>query len=75
MFGRDSTGRGHAQPGRATTPPPTVQRQNNPFSVPTEPVRIAMAELGFADPHEHFIPGLRDGLVTRLVSVAARSQL
>jgi len=43
--------------------------------LPTEPVRIAMAELGFADPHEHFIPGLRDGLVTRLVSVAARSQL
>lgn len=45
-----------------------------PFSVPTEPVRIAMAELNFPDPRARFASGLRAGLVTWLIGAAARSE-
>ncbi|WP_242657364.1 TetR family transcriptional regulator [Mycobacterium talmoniae] len=45
-----------------------------PFSVPTEPVRIAMAELNFPDPGQRFAAGLRAGLVTWLIGAAARSE-
>ena len=34
-----------------------------PFSVPTEPVRQVIEELGFPDPHGRFVDGLRTGLV------------
>jgi AcrR family transcriptional regulator len=44
-----------------------------PFSVPTEPVRVAMAELNFPDPRERFASGLRAGLVSWLIGAAARS--
>jgi AcrR family transcriptional regulator len=45
-----------------------------PFSVPTEPVRVAMAEMGVPDPRQRFSEGLRAGLVTWLIGAAARSQ-
>ena len=45
-----------------------------PFSVPTEPVRSAMAELGFPDPGERFGDGLRIGLVTWLIGAAAQTE-
>lgn len=45
-----------------------------PFSVPTEPVRAAIAELGFPDPGERFGDGLRTGLVTWLIGAAAQSE-
>jgi AcrR family transcriptional regulator len=45
-----------------------------PFSVPTEPVRVAMAEIGFPDPGEQFGEGLRTGLVTWLIGAAAQTQ-
>jgi AcrR family transcriptional regulator len=45
-----------------------------PFSVPTEPVRTVMAELGFPDPQERFVQGLRDGLVTWLIGASTRSE-
>jgi AcrR family transcriptional regulator len=45
-----------------------------PFSVPTEPVRSAMAELGFPDPGERFGDGLRIGLVTWLIGAAAQNE-
>jgi hypothetical protein len=45
-----------------------------PFSVPTEPVRAAIAELGFPDPGERFGDGLRIGLVTWLIGAAARTE-
>jgi len=35
-----------------------------PFSVPTEPVRAAIAELGIPEPEERFRDGLRLGLTT-----------
>ena len=38
-----------------------------PFSVPTEPVRAAMAEMGYPDPRQRFIDGLRAGLTTWLI--------
>jgi AcrR family transcriptional regulator len=44
-----------------------------PFSIPTEPVRDAMAELGMPDPQRRFVEGLREGLVTWLVGAAVRS--
>jgi hypothetical protein len=44
-----------------------------PFSVPTEPVRQAMAELDFPDPHCQFLDGLRTGLATWLIGAAAQS--
>jgi AcrR family transcriptional regulator len=45
-----------------------------PFSVPTEPVRAAIAELGFPDPRERFGDGLRVGLVTWLIGAAAQTE-
>jgi AcrR family transcriptional regulator len=45
-----------------------------PFSVPTEPVRVVMAELDFPDPEQRFRQGLRVGLVTWLIGAAARSR-
>jgi AcrR family transcriptional regulator len=44
-----------------------------PFSVPTEPVRIAMAEMGFPEPRDRFSDGLRTGLVTWLIGAAAQT--
>jgi AcrR family transcriptional regulator len=44
-----------------------------PFSVPTEPVRAAIAEIGFPDPGERFSEGLRIGLVTWLIGAAAQT--
>jgi AcrR family transcriptional regulator len=44
-----------------------------PFSVPTEPVLAAIAELGFPDPGERFGDGLRIGLVTWLIGAAAQT--
>ncbi|MCI4675327.1 hypothetical protein K9U37_10710 [Mycolicibacterium litorale] len=44
-----------------------------PFSVPTEPVRQAMADLGFPDPRCRFQDGLRTGLSTWLIGAAAQS--
>jgi AcrR family transcriptional regulator len=44
-----------------------------PFSVPTEPVRAAISELGFPDPAERFGEGLRIGLVTWLIGAAAQT--
>jgi AcrR family transcriptional regulator len=45
-----------------------------PFSVPTEPVRAAITELGFPDPAERFCEGLRIGLVTWLIGAAAQTE-
>jgi hypothetical protein len=45
-----------------------------PFSVPTEPVRAVIAELGFAEPRERFSDGLRAGLVTWLIGAAAQTK-
>ena len=45
-----------------------------PFSVPTEPVRAAVAELGLPDPGERFREGLRIGLVTWLIGAAAQTE-
>jgi AcrR family transcriptional regulator len=44
-----------------------------PFSVPTEPVRAAIGELGLPDPGERFGEGLRIGLVTWLIGAAAQT--
>ena len=44
-----------------------------PFSVPTEPVAEAMAQMGMPDPRQRFVDGLREGLVTWLVGAAARA--
>ena len=44
-----------------------------PFSVPTDPVRSAMAEMGLPDPQQRFVEGLRAGLTTWLVGAAAQS--
>lgn len=44
-----------------------------PFSIPTGPVRQAMTEMGMPEPHQRFVDGLREGLVSWLVGVAARS--
>jgi hypothetical protein len=45
-----------------------------PFSVPTDAVRSAMAEMGYPDPHERFVKGLRSGLTTWLIGAAAQSE-
>ena len=45
-----------------------------PFSVPTEPVRDAMAEMGYPDPRQRFSDGLRAGLMTWLIGAAARTE-
>jgi AcrR family transcriptional regulator len=45
-----------------------------PFSVPTEPVRTAMAEMGFPEPRDRFSDGLRAGLVTWLIGAAAQTE-
>jgi AcrR family transcriptional regulator len=45
-----------------------------PFSVPTDPVRSAMAEIGYPDPEQRFTDGLRAGFVTWLIGGAARSE-
>jgi AcrR family transcriptional regulator len=45
-----------------------------PFSVPTEPVRAAIAEMGFPEPRERFTDGLRAGLVTWLIGAAAQTE-
>jgi AcrR family transcriptional regulator len=45
-----------------------------PFSVPTEPVRAVIAELGFPEPRERFSDGLRAGLVTWLIGAAAQTE-
>lgn len=44
-----------------------------PFSIPTESVRLAMAEIGMPDPRQRFTEGLREGLVTWLIGAAARA--
>jgi AcrR family transcriptional regulator len=44
-----------------------------PFSVPTEPVRVAMQEMGFPEPAQRFSEGLRAGLVTWLIGAAAQT--
>jgi AcrR family transcriptional regulator len=44
-----------------------------PFSTPTEPVAVAMAEIGMADPKQQFVDGLREGLVTLLIGAAVRA--
>ena len=45
-----------------------------PFSVPTEPVRAAMDEMGYPDPRQRLADGLRAGLVTWLIGAAARGE-
>jgi AcrR family transcriptional regulator len=45
-----------------------------PFSVPTEPVRAAIAELGFPDPGARFGDGLRIGLITWLIGASAQTE-
>ena len=45
-----------------------------PFSVPTEPVRVVMAEMGFPEPRQRFSDGLRAGLVTWLIGAVARAE-
>lgn len=45
-----------------------------PFSVPTEPVRQAMAEMGMPDPRERFVEGLRAGLTRWLIGSAAHGR-
>jgi AcrR family transcriptional regulator len=44
-----------------------------PFSVPTEPVRAAIAEIGLLDPGQRFRDGLRVGLQTWLIGAAAQT--
>lgn len=45
-----------------------------PFSVPTEPVRAAIAEIGLPDPGQRFSDGLRLGLQTWLIGAAAQTE-
>ncbi len=45
-----------------------------PFSVPTEPVRAAIAEIGLPDPAQRFCEGLRAGLVTWLIGASAQTE-
>ncbi len=44
-----------------------------PFSVPTEPVRAAIAAIGLPDPGQRFADGLRIGLQTWLIGAAAQT--
>jgi hypothetical protein len=53
---------------------PTLVAGMYPSSVPTEPVRAAIAELGLPDPGERFREGLRIGLVTWLIGAAAQTE-
>jgi AcrR family transcriptional regulator len=43
------------------------------FSTPTESVRVAMAELGMADPQQRFSDGLHEGLESLLIGAVVRS--
>jgi AcrR family transcriptional regulator len=43
------------------------------FSTPTESVRVAMAELGMADPQQRFSDGLHEGLASLLIGAVVRS--
>ena len=43
-----------------------------PFSVPTDAVRAAMADMGLPDPQQRFVDGLRSGLTLWLIGAAAR---
>jgi AcrR family transcriptional regulator len=45
-----------------------------PFTVPTEPVSAAIAELGFPHPGERFGDGLRIGLASWLIGAAAQTK-
>ena len=45
-----------------------------PFSVPTEPVRAAIAEIGLPDPGQRFGDGLRLGLETWLIGAAVQTR-
>ena len=45
-----------------------------PFSVPTEPVRAAIAAIGLPDPGQRFGEGLRLGLQTWLIGAAAQAK-
>lgn len=45
-----------------------------PFSVPTESVRAAMADICMPDPRQRFCDGLRAGLVTWLIGAAAQAK-
>jgi len=45
-----------------------------PFSVPTEPVRVVIAEMGFPEPRQRFSDGLRTGLATWLIGAAAQTE-
>lgn len=45
-----------------------------PFSVPTEPVRAAIAAIGLPDPGQRFGEGLRVGLQTWLIGAAAQTK-
>jgi hypothetical protein len=45
-----------------------------PFSVPTEPVRAAIAAIGLPDPAQRFGEGLRLGLQTWLIGAAAQAK-
>jgi AcrR family transcriptional regulator len=45
-----------------------------PFSVPTEPVRAAIAEIGGPDPGQRFGDGLRLGLETWLIGAAVQTK-
>ena len=45
-----------------------------PFSVPTEPVRAAIAEIGLPDPGQRFGEGLRLGLETWLIGAASQTK-
>ena len=45
-----------------------------PFSVPTEPVRAAIAEIGLPDPGQRFGDGLRLGLETWLIGASSQTK-
>jgi AcrR family transcriptional regulator len=45
-----------------------------PFSVPTEPVRAAIAEIGLPDPGQRFGDSLRVGLETWLIGAAVQTE-
>jgi AcrR family transcriptional regulator len=51
----------------------TLAAGGYPFSIPTEAVAVAMAEIGMGDPVQMFVDGLREGLVTCLVGAVVRA--
>jgi hypothetical protein len=63
-----------SKPSAVAEAAPTLVAGMYPFSVPTEPVRAAIAELGLPDPGERFREGLRIGLVTWLIGAAAQTE-